>query len=675
MLKTQSLDGTWKLTDKKPAVGIRGLQAQVPGLVQEALLSAGRLPKGYGASTLKKWQWVEKKTWWYSKAFVPAPALLQNGKVFLCFDGLDTLATVWLNNKKIGSPSNMYAFFRFDVTKLLQPDRPNTIVVRLQSLESPHLDRGKVRKSQMSFGWDFAPRMLSTGIWRSVRLESVEQAVLRSIWVDTRSADPRSAQGNVHIEIEAALGHPQSLMLKMQASHGNSKLKLEKKVVLKKGLQTVIIPFQVSRPSLWWPHTHGQPSLYKGKATLSLGKKILHAKNMEFGLRTVKLLHKENGKNVFKILINGQYIFWRGINVVPLDLFFTRIDSSRCWKMAKAIKDMNANSLRIWGGGMYPEDAFFQACDALGLMVWHDFTFANTFSPTNRAFVQSVEQELATQIKRLRNHASLCLWCGDNEIDWGCAGYSGGSGKKKYFWNTNIYNRKVVPGALKKLDPSRPYIYSSPCSLDPKVNPNDPGQGDQHNWEVWHRKAPIENYQRETGLFISEFGIQGIPDFKTLCAILKPSELWPVMPAWKENSFDQEKMEVLMQRYGVPADLTHYIEVSQKAQADGLELAIRSFRSRMDGNGAPTCGGCMPWQMNEPWPSICWSVMDYFGRKKAGYYAVKRSYQDVIVVNKLEGNKLTSTVVNDSPRAVKKKVFGRVVNVPPRQTRRVTMAV
>ncbi|HID90899.1 TPA: hypothetical protein EYP44_02960, partial [Candidatus Bathyarchaeota archaeon] len=347
--------------------------------------------------------------------------------------------------------------------------------------------------------------------------------------------------------------------------------------------------------------------------------------------------------NVFNFIINGKRVFARGANWVPADAFPSRVTAERYRKLLEMARRSNMNMLRVWGGGIYESDVFYDLCDRLGIMVWQEFMFACAPYPQNERFLRGVEEEARAVVRRLRNHPSIVIWCGDNEVDWSYTWWG------RSDWAQNRINRAVLKNVVEELDPTRPYMPSSPFSPDPAADPNSPDQGDRHNWDVWHGKQPYRAYARDRARFCSEFGMQASPAAETMREVIPPEQWsWPPGDSWAHHNLDLQKLSPYMEEFGGAQCVEDFIRLSQLTQATVLKFAIEHFR-----RSKFACGGCMFWQFNEPWPTVCWSVVDYFGRPKMGYYYVKRAYSNVLVSLKEEGEgRLSLWIVNDGLEGV-----------------------
>ena len=675
MRRVISLDGEWRLQwfefgysegqFKRDYDDSWWLRARVPGEVHEALLEQGLIEDPFYADNCEKREWVERVDWWYRRRFY-VPEELRGKKVELVFEGLDTFATVWVNGVKVAESEDMFIPLRVDVTDKLEYGAWNVIAVRLGApwyetlrraggfSERPLNWNGSyarlyVRKAQYQYGWDWAVKLLTAGIWRSVRLEAYERAVIRDTFVRTLAVGEDWAEIEVWIEVESVGEYDAEL--RFTASCLDSRIEHAARLKLHKGLNEHKFRLRVGGAKLWWPLGYGPQNLYDARVELRVGGELEDERSFRFGIRTVELVTESreapNGR-VFYLKVNGVPIFCKGANWIPADLLISRVDRGRYEELLRLAAEGNHNMLRVWGGGLVEYDDFYDLCDELGIMLWHDFQFACGHYPEDEEFLELVRREVEATVRRLRNHPSIVLWCGNNEDEM--FDYYMGYGVTR-----PRIDFEVIPEVVRRLDPSRPYWPSSPWGGE---HPNDPREGDRHNWEVYHGMAPIESYTRDEARFLSEFGMQAAPHPHTLRRFLPPGRLWPINELWIYHYHVPEKVVPYLRDYGEPRDLLSYVFLTQLVQAEALKTAIEHCRRRKF-----LCGGALYWSFNAPWPNACWETVDYYGRPKMGYYFAKRAFAPVLVSPVRRGDEIEVWVVNDELRMVRGVLKVSVVDV------------
>jgi len=676
----------WKLRGYRPGAGLADgaaqpdhdetdwLPAQVPGEVHSSLLAAKQIPDPYYHMNVEQVQWVERQEWWYRAEFAgpEAPASAGERDLLTC-EGLDTYATIYLNGEMVGEHGNMFRPAVLDVTGKLAYGRRNVLAVRfdpvmerIQGREVPGqwggygVERVHVRKTQSQFSWDWAPRCVNVGIWLPVRLERFREARLARPYVRVLQADSALAVVLVEAEVESwvAAGPLQvsaALRLDGAACAGSA--------AVQDGRALIVL--SVPNPRLWWPAGMGDQPLYDLEVTLSREGQALDTHSDRVGLRTVALDRTpdpdEPGAEHFTIVINGVPVFCKGADWIPADLLSGKVDAARYEEHLRLLVEANGNMLRVWGGGQWEKDAFYELADQMGIMIWHDFMFSCALYPdSDPAFVAEVRAEAEYQVRRLRNRACIVLWCGNNENDWiedterwADPGHDFG-GKATY--------HQHLPEILGRLDPSRPYWPSSPYGGN---DHNSDQAGDRHNWVAWHgmvqprrfgekpgrdwspEGVSYRHYGEDKGRFISEFGMHAAPVLETLRRNVPESELYfgseGLLFRNKDNPKDKGNM-LMRAHTGLPKDLAEYIDYSMICQAEGLKFGIEHYRRRKF-----HCSGTLFWQWNDCWPGLSWSVLDYYAFPKASYFFAKRAYAPVLATAHDEADGAVSLwVTNDT---------------------------
>ncbi|WP_338540075.1 beta-mannosidase [Paenibacillus tundrae] len=646
------------------------ISASVPGDVHSTLIERKLIDHPYYGHNDINSRWVEQKEWWYRTRFQMDSDPTKQERWELIFEGLDTHATVYVNGLEIGTASNMHRTYVYDVSRVIRQGK-NTIAVRFDPLYLHHRDKALmqwssytkerpwIRKAAMNYGWDWGPRIVTVGIWGKVKLERHVQAKLEGVYAYTKRCDNREA--DIKVELEAkkyrGCGH---LTYRALLLDENQQVVAQADGELLSG--KVGFDLQVSQPQLWWTHDLGKPYLYQLETVLYADGVEIDRKEQRIGIRTVELvLEDEQRQPAFAFHINGVKLFAKGSNWIPVDNLIGAAPDSRYKHLIMLGVEANMNMLRIWAGGIYEKDVFYDLCDELGLLVWQDFAFANALFPDyNADFVENVRQEAICNIQRLRNHASLALWCGNNEIDWLYDMKSSSGEITTPFYGETIYH-EILPELLEQLDPARQYWPSSPYGGN---DANDPNHGDRHNWQVWHgsvypRKfgevplldysvegVTFKNYKNDFTLFSSEFGMHASATKYTLERHIPEDQFYwgSVEMAYRNKDTNHQKGILLMEGFtGVPQDLDEYIQFSMLTQAEGLKYGIEHYRR----NKARTSGSLI-WQHGDSWPGTSWSLIDYELLPKASYYYARKFYHPLLLsLNHEPGEQLELWVIND----------------------------
>ncbi len=633
----QSLAGAWQF---RQAGQEEWLPGQVPGSVHVDLLALGRIPDPFVGDNEKHVAWVAQSDWEYRSTFTVSPDLLKGDTVFLICNGLDTLATVTLNGQALGRTDNMFRQYRWDIKSLLTAgenelrvafDSPVRYVAQRQAVRplpgvsqaipgGPHL-----RKAPCQFGWDWGPQLPPIGIWKDIRLESYSGARLADVHL--RQHHSGSA---VNVEVRATVEHwtetPLSVLVRIDASHGGS---FEASApVGPEGKATVSIP--ISNPELWWPNGYGGQPLYTVAVTLHADEADapLDSRAYQMGLRTIELRQNEDewGRS-FTFVVNGVPIFAKGSNWIPADSFPTRLTDEHMEWLIRSAAETHQNMLRVWGGGLYESESFYDLCDKYGILVWQEFIFSCSIYPLDDLdFVENVHTEAVENIRRLRHRASLALWCGNNEMEWGW---------KDWGWNRpdlqdlkHAYDKffhQTLPKWCADEDPDHSYWPSSPSSDIPFEDPNGQRQGDAHYWDVWHGRKPFTAYRDQYPRFMSEFGFQALPPLATIRSYADEAD-WNmtsyIMEQHQKNASGNALMMAQMgDTFRMPDNFSSLVYLSLALQAEGIRYGVEHWRRHPQ-----RVAGTLYWQLNDCWPVASWSSLDYFGRWKALHYAARRFY-------------------------------------------------
>ena len=661
----------WKVQDFLPGGGLTSrahqpshadrdwLDIPVPGDVHRILIAAGRIPDPFYDRNETACAWMEEREWWYRLTFDgPVEPAAADERLQLIFEGLDTFATVYLNGEEIGEHHNMLRPAVFDVTASLRSGTPNALAVRfdppLQRIVGKTLsawgrnpERTAMRKAQFGYGWDWGPRLPTIGIWRPVEVRRQRRAALVGVHFATLDIAPDGSRAAVAVRVEAErFCTDTALVARAHLAPPDGGRAIEAEVVLRsERILDGTAYLTLDQPSLWWTHELGEPSLYELTVTLLDAGTPLAEDRRRVGVRTLVLDQSpdpaERGTRFFRFILNGVPIFAKGADWIPCDSFVGAIEPESYTALLERAREGNMTMVRVWGGGIYEHDHFYAECDRLGLLVWQDFMFACAMYPEDDPdFVAEVDAEARYQVRRLRSHPSLALWCGNNENQWL---------HDRQYWDRSelppygaLYYDKILPAAVADLDGQTPYWQSSPYGGN---DHNSRDEGNVHNWEVWHgnfprrfgehpRREPTpENvsflrYAEDMGRFISEFGMHAAPVAETLHRAIPPDQLYHHSPAMDWHNKDNPKNkgdDLMLSITGLPDNLDQYITFSQIAQAEGLKFGVEHFRRRK-----PHCSGTLVWQLNDCWPVLSWSLLDYNGFGKAGYYYLRRAYSPVL---------------------------------------------
>ncbi len=633
------------------------LTGNVPGTVQTDLIENNVIPDPFANLNEEKVKWVPQQEWWYRKQIDLSPELLDRQAVELIFDGLDTFASVWMNGEKVGEANNMFTSWHFSIKSAIRTDR-NVIAVCFKpiykvasELESKygekygslHVEnfsgRPYVRKAQYSFGWDWGPTLPTAGIWRTAKIIAFDKAKLDYLSILPLEVSAEKAKIKALVDVHGP--SPYSVKGKFIVEGFGQRIEKEVSKSIASGQSCLEADFEIANPHLWWPRGYGEPNLYNVSIELFCDDVLCEKAMVKSGIRSVKLLQKPDDEGEsFIFLINGLPVFCKGACWIPADSFLPRVTTDRYQKLLVLSAEANFNMLRVWGGGVYEDDFFYNLCDNLGIMVWQDFMYACCAYPEDEWFLKEAEREADEVVRRLRGHACIVVWCGNNEIQW----------QYKTVWNDmpklfglSIWE-KILPNVIAKLDGSRPYRSSTPYS-DGEINSEH--EGNRHNWVVWSKQVDYPAYLDDNGRFLSEFGWQASPTFELLKQYLGSADLNLESPALEAHEKQVNGLKILSTllalHYPIPQNLQQFTLYSQLNQADALKTAVIHWRSRMF-----RTSGCLIWQLNDCWPVISWSLIDYGLNPKPAYYVVKRAFQPIIASLIVKDDKVYCYIVNET---------------------------
>ncbi len=631
------------------------LAATVPGTVQQDLLAAGRMPDPFVGLREQDVQWVGESDWLYRCIFDAPATYASASAIDLCCEGLDTFVTGWLNGVQIFANDNMFIPLRVDVKASLRAGQ-NTLLLLFESplrkgreretqygvcpVWNGDTSRVYVRKAQYHYGWDWGPTLLTSGPWREIRLESYTLRIEELHCAETVAADLQHATLPVHLVLAGAqdvLPADLTASIALYAPTGEC---LED-VTLPVTAMHVQHEFALIAPQLWWPRGYGDQSRYQVVVVLRRGQEEWDRRVLQLGLRRLRLIQEpltdEPGTS-FLFEVNNTPIFCGGANWIPADSFLPSITPERYRAWLQLAADAHMLMLRVWGGGIYEYDVFYDLCDELGILVWQDFLFACGLYATPDWFLDSVRVEAEATLRRLRHHPCLVLWCGNNE-DYLVAASRGlypaaltEETAQSAFPAQMIYEQ-LLPEICARLDPTRPYWPGSPYA---GRNAQDRTQGDIHCWEVWHgAMLPYQEYPRLAGRFVSEFGMQSLPDMKTIASFTTSEERYPqsrTLDHHNKAEYGARRIvSYLVENVRIPTELDAYVYATQFLQSEALATAIRGWRRLWRGPGRYATAGALVWQLNDCWPVTSWAVVDYALRPKPAYYTLRRELSPVVV--------------------------------------------
>jgi beta-mannosidase len=629
--------------------------ATVPGTVFTDLLQHKIIPDPFILTNEEKVQWVSQKNWEYKTTFNISEETLQKENITITFEGLDTYATVYVNNQRIATTTNAFRTYHVDVKKHAKSTNELRIVFTnanaietIKESENPHqLPEGKriyTRKAQFQYGWDWAPKLAVSGIWKAVKLTAWDAIKFDDIYIKQQNVTSENANFEIEFTIESAFDkNVQLFTVANKQSQTNS-------IQIKKGKHPYKISFDIKNPQLWWTHNLGTPHLYQFDFKLIENSVIKDQQSIKKGIRTIKLITDKDEKGAtFHFELNGKPVYIKGTNYIPQNSFQNNVTDAHYYKLLNDVLETNMNMLRVWGGGIYENDIFYDLCDAKGILVWQDFMFACAMYPGDIEFLTNVKQEAEDQVKRLRNHASIALWAGNNENaeGWNRWGWQDGrtEKEKKEIWNNylQVFD-SILPKVVSNFSDEISYWESSPKYG--RGNPKYEFEGDAHDWWVWHDARPFEHFEAKVPRFMSEFGFQSFPSYETIQYINQKEEIdlqTDGIQSHQKHVRGFQLIDEYMKRdYTVPTLDEDYVYVSQLLQAKGIVMGIEAHR-----RAKPYNMGTLFWQLNDCWPAISWSSIDYFGNWKALQYKAKKAFENVLISSVIENNTLKTYIIND----------------------------
>ena len=621
--------------------------ATVPGSVQNDLIKLQVLPNPYFGTNEDSVQWVEDENWDYKKSFQLTEAQLKYDDALLTFEGLDTHADVFLNGSKLFHSENMFVNHQTSVKHLLRKGE-NHLYVRFYSpiqhmmparltndFEYPAGNDAREeklsvysRKAPYHYGWDWGMRLVQMGIWRPVHLTLYNHSRIDDFFVKQDVVSKKIAKITNFVEIHSV--HDSAKEAKLVVSYmlpNQERVSKENNITLTKGANKIAVPLEISNPQLWMPNGWGQPNLYNFTAQVVVDNEVVAEKSHQIGLRNIRVVAEpdEHGES-FYFEVNGHPLFAKGANYIPGEIMNTLQDDIYYEEIFDNVVAANMNMIRVWGGGFYENDKFYQLANEKGILVWQDFMFACTPHPHDDAFLENVAHEARYNIKRLRNHPSVAIWCGNNEVlesikYWG---YDKVYSKEIMDGFREGYNktfRELLPEIVMELDPDKFYLHGSPDTANWGRIPSL-SYGDAHYWGVWHGRQPFEVLDKNVPRFMSEFGFQSFPEMKTIRTFATEKDFdieSEVMQSHQKSSIGNEAIKQYMDMYyNTPSNFEDFVYVGLVMQGQGMKHGLEAHR-----RNRPFCMGTLYWQLNDSWPVVSWSGVDYYNNWKAMHYKAR----------------------------------------------------
>jgi|UniRef100_UPI004028692D beta-mannosidase len=665
--QTYVLDKGWEFSQ---AGSNEWMSARVPGTVHQDLLDHGRLPDPFYGMNEQKVQWVEKEDWLYRTVFTVTADQLKSDAAWLTFEGLDTYADVYLNGSLLLKADNMFVGHKLAVKDVLR-EGENRLMIRFRSpveetapqwdtdgfnypADNDHSEKRMsvyTRKAPYSYGWDWGIRLATSGIWRPVKLTFCNGAAIDDFFVRQQEVTEQVAKVDNQLEINNVTTTPKEAQVKVVYAYGEQADTLTRTVVLQPGKNSLSMPAWIEKPHLWMPNGWGDPVLYTFTATVSVDGKEVASREEAIGLRSIRVVMEDDkdGKS-FYFEVNGKPMFAKGSNYIPGDALLPNMTGERYARLFEDIRAANMNMVRVWGGGIYEDDRFYEEADRNGILVWQDFIFACTTYPHDPTFLKRVSEEAVYNMRRLRNHASLAMWCGNNEIYEGMRYWGWKDKYSPVVWKEmtegyDVLFRQLLPELVEANDPGRFYMHGSPYEAN-WGRPESWKIADSHNWGTWYGQKPFESLDTEIPRFMSEYGFQAFPEMKTIRMFASPEDYElesPVMNAHQKASIGNFLIKKTMALYyKVPEKFEDLIYAGLILQGQGMRHGIEAHRRHR-----PYCMGSLPWQLNDSWPVVSWSSIDYYGNWKAMHYQIRRAFAPVLVNAIKEGNNLSYYIMSD----------------------------
>ena len=652
--------------------------ATVPGVVHTDLLQNKIIEDPFFRLNERGLQWIDKEDWVYETCFTLAAGMMRKENMELVFEGLDTYADVYLNDECILKADNMFRCWSIPVRQYIREEN-NILKVYFHSpvkIDVPKWDalpyqypasndqsengglfNKKIsifaRKAGYHYGWDWGPRLVTSGIWRPVYIRAWSDLRINDVFIEQKEVGAGRAVIAGHVELDA--DKDMNGVLVTITDEVTGRVLGEWQADLKRGTNRVTVDFVLHKPKLWWSNGLGEPFLYRFRTDIIAGGELLDSKTERVGIRSLKVVHQpDKDGHTFYIELNGRPVFAKGANYIPSDNFLPRVTPENYKRTILDAAGVNMNMLRVWGGGIYENDVFYDLCDEYGIMIWQDFMFACSMYPAEGALLNNIHQEAVDNVKRLRNHACIALWCGNNECQdawlgwgWKCEIERQNKEYADKIWAQYRQQYHVtLPGVVREYAPGTFYWPSSPFAFEGEMSGTT--DGDRHYWSVWHGKAPISDYDSEKSRFFSEYGFQSFPEFESVKRYAPYPEDWDIrsevmMSHQRGGDHANGLIETyLLNEYKKPRDFRAFLYMNHVLQGDAIKTAIESHRRQM-----PYNMGTLFWQHNDCWPVASWASRDYYGRWKAQHYYVRKAYDDILISSVVEGDDLKVYAVSD----------------------------
>ena len=694
--KTIPLAGNWEFRK----VGETSWNtASVPGTVHTDLLNNKKIPDPFYRLNEKDLQWIDKEDWEYKTVFMVSDDQRKYDKLLLVFEGLDTYADIFLNGQKVLVADNMFRTWKVNIKPNLKagenelrvyfhsPIKTGEALYASLPFRVPVSDNDQAspkvsvftRKAGYHYGWDWGPRFVTSGIWRPVYLQSESANTLEELFIRQKSLSAEKADLEAQLSVHSSVKGVRQLQLFVNSSTIPI---YSGRVNIENGVTNLVCSFSLTHPKLWWPNGYGAQNLYKFSAELKelpasgpakAGMQLLASRSIRQGLRTVEVIQESGsaGKS-FYFKVNGVKIFMKGANYIPQDNFLPSVTKARYEHIINTAVLSHMNMLRVWGGGIYENDLFYNLCDEKGILIWQDFMFACAMQPPIETLKQNIYEEAVENVKRLRTHPSLAMWCGNNEIvafmssDYWRTAKGAFRNLQDSMTIVNTYKEvfhSILPAVVKAYDNDRFYWSTSPQAENYSMTTNyNHTSGDVHYWEVWGNGKPVEDYLHNVGPFMSEYGFQSFPDLESVNKFTLPQDAdinSEVMKSHQRSYVGNGAILSYMKSwYKVPSAFPEFLYVGQVLQGEAIKLAIEAHR-----RAKPFCMGSLYWQIDDCWPAASWSSMDYYGHWKALQYEAKRAFEPVLISPIVNNDTLAVFIVSDRLDAFKAQLSVRLISL------------
>ncbi len=671
-VKIAELKGEWKF---RKSGSTMWLPATVSGCVHTDLLDNKKIPDPFYQKNELEVKWVENEDWEYVSSFIVSGDIISCNNIELEFLGLDTYADVYLNDSLILKTDNMFISYSAPVKNYLVKGQnflriffhsavkigmeklkkvPYTIMAANEIAQDNERTNVYTRKAPFHYGWDWGPRLVTCGVWKPIRIKAWNQAIIENLYIKP----VKIASDKAIYKAIAEVNSSEIDLVDFELWVDDKKLASSARKTVNPGINFVDIEFSIEKPEFWWTNGLGGHKLYNVELRMLKKAKTIQSVAERIGVRTIELVRdKDSVGNTFYFRLNGVPVFMKGANYIPSDIFITRNTNENYKRVVKDAVDANMNMIRFWGGAIYESEEMYNLLDENGILAWNDFMFACNMQPNDSLHLQNIKKEAEYNVKRLRNHPSIALWCGNNENlrAWNDWGWPSRVTKEQSDELWSVYERifyTILPNAVEKYNPEITYWPSSPQGEN--NTPSGSKSGDEHDWRIWFGDVPFSTYAENTCRFVSEYGLQSFPEMKTVRAFANDSDLAyrsPIMEhrqrsnmPWIAPGFNgNEMINTYIKRYfKEPKDFESFVYLSQIMQAEGVKFAVETHRRKM-----PFTMGSLYWQINDCWPTMSWASVDYFGRWKALHYTVKKAFQPIYPVIFRNKDLIKVAVVSD----------------------------